>query len=951
MIETRRRTSSGSRWARLWAGALVATVLTLGQSPLLGQQAAARETGPAAGAALPQGMTKVATVEGITEYRLDNGLRVLLFPDQSKQQVTVNVTYFVGSRHEAYGETGMAHLLEHMVFKGTPSHENIPQEFSDRGALWNGTTWFDRTNYFETFPATEENLAWALDLEADRMVNSLIAESDLDSEMTVVRNEWELGENSPFNVLLKRVQAVAFQWHNYGHSTIGARADIENVPIERLQGFYRKYYQPDNAMLVVAGRFDEEKALERIAEEFGAIPRPDRTEANKLWPTYTAEPAQDGERSVTLRRVGDTQYAMVLYHVPAGSHPEYAAVDVLTHILGNEPSGRLYKALVEPGLAASVGAIDFQLREPGGLIAFAEVRKEDDLETAREAMLRTIQRVLQDPPTAEEVERAKNELLKNIDLAFRESRSIAIALSEWGGMGDWRLFFLHRDELKKVTPADVQRVAAEYLLPSNRTVGLYIPVAELPKRAEVPAPPDVTRLVEGYGGGEEVAAGEAFDPTPANVEARTTRFALPSGFKAALLPKKNRGETVVVSLTLRFGTEESLNGQATAGGLAASMLLRGTKKHTRQELKDELDRLKAQAFFGGGARTAFGSVRTTRENLPAVLRLTEEVLHEPAFDEKEFELLKEEQLAQLEGQLSEPNARAGRTFNRLLRPRPPEHYQYVPTLQEEIERVKATTLDEVKEFYGRFYGAGGGSLAVVGDFDPDEVRSLLEETFGSWTAGVAFARNPETYRPVEPADVSIETPDKAQAIFLAGLPLAVSQNDADWPALVLGNYLLGGAQLASRLAVRVRQQEGLSYGVSSAINAHPIDEFGSFLAFAIFAPENVEKVETAIKEEIARALADGFPEEEVAKGIEGFLQQRQVLRAQDNRLAGQLSTGVYFDRTMEWEAEFEAKVRALTPEQIVEALRRHVDPEKLIVVKGGDFAGAEAKAAGGTSGG
>ena len=193
------------------------------------------------------GPVKVTSVEGITEYALANGLRVLLFPDQTKQTITVNVTYLVGSRHEGYGETGMAHLLEHLLFKGTPKHPNIPQELTSHGARPNGTTWFDRTNYFETFQATDENLRWALDLEADRMVHSFIAKKDLDSEMTVVRNEFELGENDPASILEERVLSTAYLWHNYGNSTIGARADLENVPIERLQAFWRNYYQPDNA--------------------------------------------------------------------------------------------------------------------------------------------------------------------------------------------------------------------------------------------------------------------------------------------------------------------------------------------------------------------------------------------------------------------------------------------------------------------------------------------------------------------------------------------------------------------------------------------------------------------------------------------------------------------------------------------------------------------------------
>jgi zinc protease len=245
------------------------------------------------GLALGQAPQKVTSVEGITEYRLGNGLTVLLFPDPTKPTITVNVTYKVGARNENYGETGMAHLLEHLMFKGSPKHPNVPQELTSHGARPNGTTSFDRTNYFETFSATDENLQWALELEADRMVNSFIAKKDLDSEMTVVRNEFESGENNPQNVVIKRILAAAFDEHNYRHTAIGARSDIENVPIERLQAFWRNYYQPDNAVLLVAGKIDEGKTLALVNRIFGPIPRPTRA----LQKLYTSEPTQDGERS------------------------------------------------------------------------------------------------------------------------------------------------------------------------------------------------------------------------------------------------------------------------------------------------------------------------------------------------------------------------------------------------------------------------------------------------------------------------------------------------------------------------------------------------------------------------------------------------------------------------------------------------------------------------------
>ena len=583
--------------------------------------------------------TKVASVEGITEYKLDNGLKVLLFPDSTQPKVTVNVTYLVGSRFEGYGESGMAHLLEHMLFKGTSKREGIMGELSNHGAQFNGTTSLDRTNYFETVTATDENLRWALDMEADRMVNSRVSRKDLDSEMTVVRNEFERGENNPRRVLEERVVATAFLWHSYGRSTIGARSDIEHVPIERLQAFYRNYYQPDNAILIVAGKFDEPKTLGWIKDTFGAIPKPTRT----LIPTYTEEPVQDGEREVTLQRVGDNQLLMMAYHVPAGADPDSAVIDVLSSVLDDAPSGRLYKALVESKKAISVRGENSQQHDAGYLMFSAEVRKEGSLDNVRKTMESVLEGVVKEPPSKDEIDRILTRRKKDFELMFNNSQRVALLLSEWTSMGDWRLMFLDRDRTEKVMPADVARVAKAYLKPSNRTVGLFIPTDTEPERAEVHPAPDVTAMVGNYTGRAAVEAGEAFDPSPANIDARTQRVTLPGGLKLALLPKKTRGGTVTATLVLHFGDEKNVFGKGTAAQFAGAMLMRGTQKHTRQQLQDELDQLKTQMTATGGENDATVSLTTIRANLPAALRLAAEVLRQPAFPESEFEQLRQRQ--------------------------------------------------------------------------------------------------------------------------------------------------------------------------------------------------------------------------------------------------------------------------------------------------------------------
>lgn len=886
----------------------------------------------AATASLPPGVEFTTAAEGISEYRLKNGLRVLLFPDESKQTITVNVTYLVGSAHENYGETGMAHLLEHLMFKGTPRHRDIPRELTEHGARPNGTTWYDRTNYFETFAATEDNLKWALDLEADRMVNSFIAVKDLESEMTVVRNEYESGENRPATVLMQRMASTAYLWHNYGNATIGARADIENVPIERLRAFYKTYYQPDNAVLLVAGKIDAAATLKLIQQYFGKIPRPKRA----LPASYTTEPTQDGERTVTLRRSGDVQLAALAYHVPAGSHEDFAAVEILSQVLGDTPSGRLHKALVETGKAANVYSFEFQLRAPGLALFGAEVRQDASLDAARDALIATVEGLPQQPVTQAELERARTQLLKQIDLSLNASDRVGLALSEWLGMGDWRLFFLHRDRLRAVTLADVQRVATQYYKPSNRTVGLFVPTAA-PDRAEIPPIPDIAAALRDYKGDAPKAAGEVFDPSPANIEARTLRFVTPGGLKVALVPKRTRGNAVVGSMTLRFGNEQNLLGRRSAGNWVPDMLMRGTQQRTREALMDEIDRLQARLNVGGGATAAGVFLESTRVNLPELLRLVAEVLRQPAFTAGEFELLRQEALAAIEEQQKEPNALAAIDFQRHLNPYAQDDVRYIPTLAERIADAKALTLDEVKRFYAEFYGAQHGEITLVGDFDPQEITPLLNQLFQGWDSALPYTRVPNPYQNVAALDLSLPTPDKANAVFIAGMNLAIRDDDPDYAALVLGNYMLGGGFLSSRLATRVRQQEGLSYSIGSQLSANALDRNGLFRVSAIYAPQNLPRLEAAISAEITRALNEGFTAAELQAAKSGWLQAQQVGRAQDPELARRLSAYSFLGRTLAWDADFEGKIKSLTPEQIKAAMQRHIDPAKLSKVKAGDF--------------
>jgi zinc protease len=881
---------------------------------------------------LPQGVRKVTAVEGITEYALPNGLHVLLFPDSSKPNVTVNMTYMVGSRHEGYGETGMAHLLEHMLFLQTKTRKDVKQELKDHGAEMNGSTDWDRTNYFETLNATDENLTFALELEADRMVNSRIEKQLLDTEMTVVRNEFEMRENSPEGILQQRALETAYAWHNYGKVPIGNRSDIENVPIERLAAFYRKYYQPDDALLTIAGKFDEGKTLAQVAALFGPIPRPTRT----LEKSYTVEPTQDGERSITLRRVGDTQGVMAVYHVPAGAHPDAAALTVLAEVLGGRPSGRLYKALVDNKKAVGASMEMDELHDPGFLLASVSLKLDQSLDEARQILLKTVEGLPAEAPSKEEVDRAKTRLLKNIELEMNDSQSVALELSEYYSMGDWRLMFLMRDRIQAVTEADVLRVAKAYLKESNRTLATFIPT-KVPDRAEIPATPDVAEMLKDFKGTAVVSAGEAFDPSPSNIESRVVRSTLPGGLKMSLLSRKTRGGTVVASVTIRFGDEKSLMGKSAIAGIAGGLLMRGTKSKSRQQIQDEIDRLKAHLGVSGGATSATATIETIEANLPGALRLAAEILREPAFPESEFETVRQQRIAAAEAGRSEPQVLAFTEFQHRVNPYPRGDARYVSTADEQIEDLKKVTLDDVRKFYQQFYGASVGEVAVSGQFNATEIATLAGELFGAWKSPGSYTRLLSSYRKIDPIDKKLETPDKQNAVFVAGETLKMSDEDPDYAAVVMANYMFGGSALGTRLSRRIRDKEGLSYGVYSQFGAPPKDDGGSFSTFAISAPQNTPKVEASFRDELAKTLKDGFTAEEVAAAKKAWIQERGMSRSEDSALVGLLASRQRFDRTLKFDESLEAKVAALTAEQISAAFRKHVDPDSLIYVKAGDF--------------
>ncbi|MEM9413076.1 MAG: insulinase family protein, partial [Planctomycetota bacterium] len=561
---------------------------------------------------------------------------------------------------------------------------------------------------------------------------------------------------------------------------------------------------------------------------------------------------------------------------------------------------------------------------------------------AREVLLKTVENLDTDFINKDSVKRAINTLKKRRELEFANSERIAISLSEWRAYGDWRLYFLHRDRLEKVTPEDVLRVAKRYLLQSNRTIGLFEPT-ESPLRAETPTKPDLKSALAGYKGRAKMSEGEVFEPTPENIDQRTIRGELQSGVKFALLPKKTRGNVVNLTGELNYGNEDNLKGLVSASQLLPSLLSRGTKNSSFQEFKDKLDELSATLNFGGSLGSVTFNIQTKRDNLSQVLELLQEALRSPLLDEEQLDVVRRRMMTQMESMKSNPQGLAANAIQRKLGPYSNDNIRYTPTIEEGIERLSNVKIDDIRKLYEEYLGGSHGYVAVVGDFDTESLITGLNGIFKDWTTKKGYKRvDSPAVEGIKGERVVIETPDKQNAIYIAGTMFPMDDTEIDYEPMLVGNYILGGGPLASRLADRVRKKDGLSYAIGSQFRASSEDPSAMLMMFAISNPSNTENVVNAIDEEVTRFSESGVSGEELEKAKESFLKNRQGRRAQDRGLARILLSNLKNNRSMEFQKESDERIKTLTKAQVDEAFERWFKKENLVIITAGDFAAQEA---------
>lgn len=877
----------------------------------------------------------IKNVEGVKEYSMNNGLKVLLIPDASQSNMVVNIVYNVGSRNEGYGEKGMAHLLEHMLFKSTKNLGDIKKMLSDKGGSANGTTWFDRTNYYEVFPSTDENLKWSIEMEADRMINATILQTDLDKEFSVVRNEFEIGENNPDGVLQERVLSTAYLWHNYGNSTIGSKEDIERVKANTLRVFYQKYYQPDNSTLIIAGKFDEKKALQYVGQYFGAIPKPKRV----LDKTYTIEPAQDGEKFVELNRAGDSKNIGALYHTAAYVDKDYAAIDALGEILTADPSGYLYKSLVETQKVSSIYYWQPTTRDASFMYFGIAVPNDKDVKATKDLVRAELDKIASTKYTDEDVSRAKSKIIKQIENVKNNTISFAINLTEIVGAGDYRLGFLYRDAVENLTKEDIQRVAERYFRSNNRTVGVFIPSKD-EQRVKPTEYTDEQLLafIKDYKGKALEKETAPFEASIKNLKQNFVEGKLTNGAKYGLIKKEIKGGKVQASFKFPVSNEKDLAGKTDTGSILAQLLKTGTKTKTKEQISDRLDQLKSSLNFNFSGQSLSVNVSTYKENFKEVMEILGDLLVNSTFPQNELTKTINEYNTYLESSLNDPQSIAFIEVSKQTENYPKESIFYTSTVQEQIDAYKKIKQSEIVDFYNNILGGNNGLGTVVGDLDAKTTEQILENTFGKWNSKSKYELAQPTFFETKKLDKDFITPDKENAVAIGKISFKMNLKNPDYPAFVMANEILGsGGFLTARIPMRLREKEGISYGAGSFIDIPVTNDVAYWLYYAFLNPTKKNAVEVAAKEEIAKALKDGFTAEELKSNLVSWINERKTRLGNDVTLMALTNTYLQYGIPLDDYDALETKVKALKVEEVNAALKKYLSLEKMTSVYAGDF--------------
>jgi zinc protease len=875
-------------------------------------------------------LSGVSLTQGVRKTVLDNGLTVLTKEVHTAPVVSVQVWYRVGSRNEEAGINGISHQLEHLMFKGTKDRPvQFGRLFSALGSQFNAFTSYDETAYFGT--AQQDKLEALLTLEADRMEGASIGTQQLASEKHVVISELQGYENSPSYRLNRSLMKAAFPKHPYGLPVGGTKADVEKFTVEQVRKYYQTYYSPDNATLVIVGDFATEPVLKFVKETFGKLPPRGNTERKKQLAASTLTASPDNKSPIILKQPGSAALLEVVYPLPDVNHPDVPAIDVMDAVLTGGRSSRLYQALVESGLASSVSGSPAELLEGGWY--------EIDITAATGQKLSTIARVLQKSLTQlqqqaiapEELNRAKTQLQTSFLLNNQDITSQATQLGYSQTVaGDYRYIERYLQAIAEVTAADVQRVAKTYLHPAKETIGFFEPTQ--PNGNVASSHNGSSRTVENFNPGKPVDPAELAKYLPEVTSATTSpnqplpeQFTLENGLRVLLL-KDTSVPTINLSGAINAGSEFDSNQKAGLASLVAANLMNGTQTQDALSLARTLEDRGVSLSFSASREGVSIDGQGLSANLPVLIQTLADVMQHATFPAKELELSRKRALTNLKAQLDDPASLGRRIFQQAVYPENHPFHSF-PT----PESLKSISRQDVLNFYKQHYRPDTTTIALVGDFNPTEVKALLNQTFGQWKAAgkPPILNLPPVGLPPKTQYLHSTLPGKAEAITYIGYN-GISRHDPRFYAALVLNQVLGGDTLSSRLGTEVRDRLGLTYGIYSNFAAGIAP--GPFLIEMQTAPKDAQKAIATTVALLKQLREQGITAAELKIAKRAIVNSYPVDLANPSNLASIILDNAISGLSPAEIREFPRKVQSVSMTEVQQVIQQLIHPDNLIIV-------------------
>jgi len=869
-----------------------------------------------------------AQAAGFSSYLLPNGFKIILAPFPSAANARIELLVKTGSKLEGYGETGMAHLLEHMLFKSAGQRADLKSDLTALGATWNGTTNADRTNFFETVAAEPEKVDEAIRIEADRFIRASFTREHLASEMSVVRNELERNDNDAGSLVMRALQRQSYFWHGYARPTIGARSDIEEAPFSALQAFHKKHYRPDNAALIVSGNFDEPRVLALASRLFGEARNP----ATPRLGSWTREETRATTNRSELTLPAGKTMAASAWKLPGFTDRQTYAFDLATSAICAADWGSLRKDLVlERKIAVAVSCGTHVQADYSLLVASATAGKEADAEVLSRALREHIEAAAAKGISQEQLERARLNELNGFERLENAHEALASFLSQAEVAGDWRLFFWQRDLVKALTLDEANAALKKWAVAVNRSDVLLrhadgIAAPELPKSA------DARTLVSGQ---EWPAVARLADPIPTSAgELAKATVNIPldgSRARAALIARRTQGDRAWLVLGNDYGNEAALAGRQTACAMADHLMAYGGAGLDRDQLSAQLEALQAQWSLG----LAGIVLEAPRRNIDAALDILLAAWSAPALPVSEFERIKAATIAQLEAGLKDPGQVAATAANLRFDNYPARHPLQPRSLEQQLAESRAVSYAEATACVADFSGLADVRLAMVGAFSAQDVQAVWSKLGKLPTAKIPYARVKDVEAPltVDTTPIKVSMPEKPNAAIAGSTLLRITDNSPDFPALRIAVKVLGG-DADSRIWKRLREREGLAYSAGVNLSGNNFEPRSRLSIQASAASDKAEAALGSLQDELARALKDGFTEQEVERAKRAWAQERKTSLRAEKSFASNLAQGLYSGRDYAWLAQYDEKIARLTAQEVTLALRKYLAATPMVWMVG-----------------